>query len=248
MLMFWAKVSFAGILIQEMDVHIGIFDAAKILLEYRQENSHFSVNTKVDTVNVFGTLYSFSGMYESSGLILKDRIVPELYKTRSQSRHHIRTKKILYDKKGIAYKRISSKDGEVSEKPIVGISKTADAADLQSVFAELIQKFMTSGKCNLVREVDDGKKHYKLISKDSGIEKRYFEFLQKEETAHLCLIYIKNLKDNNDNILWEVSADRPIKLWVKGDEKTKMPIVLEIRIDSTPLGELKVIPNTLKIK
>ena len=58
----------------------------------------------------------------------------------------------------------------------------------------------------------------------------------------MCTIYVENLADNNDNILWEVSADKPIKMWVKKDDKTQMPYILEIGIDSTPLGALKVVP------
>lgn len=56
------------------------------------------------------------------------------------------------------------------------------------------------------------------------------------------------MKDNNDNILWDVSAEKPIWLWIGVDAAADLPYVLEIRIDSTPLGALKVTPKTLEIK
>ena len=120
--------------------------------------------------------------------------------------------------------------------------------DLQTVFAELIKKFRAKKSCAMVREVFDRKKHYKVIIKDTGRENRLFEGLNRTENAYKCSIYIENLKNNNDNILWDVSAEKPIKVWIGYDEKVKMPYLLEIKIDSTPLGELKVTPRTLDFK
>ena len=59
---------------------------------------------------------------------------------------------------------------------------------------------------------------------------------------------MKNLKENNDNILWDVSADKPINLWLGVDKTTGLPLIYEIKIDSTPLGELKVMPSNLDVK
>jgi len=241
-----AKESFALSLRQTMDVHIGIFDAATVSLDYQEKNGHFDINTVVKTANLFDTLYPFTAHYMSKGKMSDVTMVPELYETKTKSRNHTRNKKIFYNEKGIAYKRISGKDNKIKEFPIVGVSKTASAADLQSVFAELIHQFARKGQCNMVREIDDGKKHYNMISKSKGKQKRFFDYYNKEDTAELCVVYIENLADNNDNILWDISADRPIKLWVKHDEKTKMPIILEIGIDSTPLGALKTVPTSIE--
>ena len=80
------------------------------------------------------------------------------------------------------------------------VPQTADAADLQTVFAELIKKFRAKKSCAMVREVFDRKKHYKVIIKDTGRENRLFEGLNRTENAYKCSIYIENLKNNNDNI------------------------------------------------
>lgn len=233
---------------QKMDVEIGIFDAARIEFSFQSDKQQFDIATEVKTANLFDTLYPFYGKYNSLGKIKVIRILPEVYQTYTKTRHHIRTKKILYDIKGRGYKRISSKDEKISEAAITNVPISADAADLQSVFADLMNIFWRTQSCQLEREVYDGKKHYKVIVKNDGQEKSYFSWRQKEENAYRCLVYIENLRDNNDNILWEVSADKPIKLWIGQDERTKMLFVLQIVIDSTPLGMLQVTPTMLEIK
>lgn len=232
---------------QKMDVSIGVFDAAKIELNYKTDSKNFIINAMVKTANLFNTLYPFKGKYQSKGLFASNKIIPAMYETQTETRNHIRTKKIFYDDNGIAYKRLSTKDKKISEKPIADVPPSVNAADLQSVFADLLNQFLKTQSCDMTREVYDGKKHYNVIVKSNGIEKRYFSWHQREEQAYRCSIYIENLKDNNDNILWELSAERPIKLWIGQDEKTKMPFVLQIVIDSTPLGMLEVTPRTVEI-
>ena len=188
-------------LTQKMDVEIGVFDAAEIKLTYQANIQQFNIGAEVNTANLFNTLYPFVGSYHSKGQLVEDKVLPELYQTYTKTRHHVRTKKVLYNSQGVAYKRISTKDKKQNEKPIVNVPKTADAADLQSVFADLLNKFQRTQSCNLTREVYDGKKHYKVIGKDVGRENRYFDWLKREENAYRCSIYIENLKDNNANIL-----------------------------------------------
>lgn len=231
---------------QEMSVSVGVFDAAKVVLDYAEANGRFEIAAVVKTDNLFGSLYPFSGKYKSSGKKLQNGVKPELYETYTKTRSHTRTKKIFYDKSGVAYKRVSSKDKKENTVMIDDVPETADAADLQTVFAELIQLYAKTGGCALKREVYDGKKHYNVIVRDKGVSKR--QFAQKEVLAKRCQVYIENLKENNDNILWDISAEKPINFWVGASEKSQMPYVLEIGIDSTPLGELKVLPTTLETK
>lgn len=232
---------------QEMDARIGIFDAATALLEYEEKGGRYVIGAEVKTANLFDSFYPFTARYASTGRT-KSHFLPELYQTFTQSNSHIRTKKIFYDAAGKAYKRISTKDEKQNTVLIDNVPKNANAADLQTVFAELIGQFRKSGSCMLTREIYDGKKHYRVIVKDLGREKYYAEYLKRTENAAVCSVYIQNLKDNNDNILWDISAEKPINLYIGTDTATKMPYVLEISIDSTPLGALKVTPKSLKIK
>lgn len=234
---------------QEMDVVIGMFDAAKIKFEYDERGGRYDIQTTVQTANLFDTLYPFKGKYQSVGKVLRNGdLMPEEYIMTNETRRHVRGKNVLYDKKGKAYKSVAIKDGREKISLINDAPQTADVADLQTVFAELIKNFSRQKSCALVREIYDRKKHYKVVSRDVRREKRYFEGLEREENTYLCSLYIENLKDNNDNVLWDVSADRPISVWLSYDEKAKMPFLLEIKIDSTPLGELKVSPRTLEFR
>lgn len=247
--LFWGVNAYAGGVSEELDVEIGVFDAATIKLEYDEHGGRYDIQTTVQTANLFDTLYPFKGKYQSVGKVLKNGdLVPEEYITSNKTRSHVRKKNVFYDKKGKAYKSVSSKDGREKINLIDNVPVTADAADLQTVLAEFVKSFSLQKRCALEREVYDRKKHYKVIFKDVKRENRYFEGLKREENAYLCSLYIENLKDNNDNILWDVSADKPISVWLSYDEKVKMPFLLEIKIDSTPLGELKVSPRTLEFK
>ena len=237
---------------QTLDVSIGIFDAATIVLDYKAMPEEYKISAEVKTANFFDTLYPFIGRYSSKGSVFETKgkvrdILPEIYQTYTKSRSHVRTKTILYNDDGYAYQRISTKDEKKNVVPITGVPQTADAADLQTIFAELIGNFNQTRSCHLEREVYDGKKHYKVIAQDQGSENRYFDLLKRTENSYKCSFYIENLKDNNDNILWDVSAETPIYFWIGVEQMSKLPYVLEIRIDSTPLGALKVIPTSLKI-
>ena len=238
---------------QNMNVSIGVFDAATILLDYKASSSDYQISAEVKTANFFNTLYPFVGKYSSEGKVLTTNknvsdVLPQIYQTYTKSRNHVRTKKIFYNDKGFAYQRVSTKDEKKNIVPINDVPSSADAADLQTIFAELIGNFGKTRSCQLEREVFDGKKHYKVITQNEGTENRYFDLLKKTENSYKCSMYIENLKDNNDNILWEVSAEKPIYFWIGIDKMSNLPYVLEIRIDSTPLGALKVIPTSLNIK
>lgn len=250
-LCFWSGRAEAVGFRQEMDVQIGIFDAADIVLDYAATDERYVISAEVKTANLFDAVYPFIGRYESRGMqgsaarnAAERDILPEIYQTYTQSRNHIRTKKIFYDDKGFAYQRISTKDEKKNTVPINNVPESADAADLQTVFAELIHNFNQTRRCAMQREVYDGKKHYRVIIKDEGTENRYFDWLKRTENSYKCSFYIENLKENNDNILWDVSADRPIYLWVGVDAEKDVPYVAEIRIEATPLGALTVTPRS----
>ena len=248
LMFFYATNLNANVISQKFEVEVGVFDAATVELNYNEHKGKYNIGANIKTANFFGSIYPFEANYEANGNMVKNKVLANVYKTKTKSRNHIRTKEILYDKKGKAYKRISTKDERINERAIENVPQTADAADLQTVFANLIDNFYKTKDCEMLREVYDGKKHYKVIAKNEGSETKYFDLIKKSQPAYKCSVYIENLKENNDNILWDVTADRPINLWIRIDEKTKMPFVLEIRIDSTPLGALQVTPSTLEIK
>lgn len=232
----------ANVISQKFDIEVGVFDAGMVEINYNAEKNKYDVSAELKTANFFGNIYPFEARYEAQGIKQKNELVPVVYKNRTKTRNHVRLKEILYNKKGMAYKRISTKDDKRKEVDIKDVPDSADAADLQNVIAELIYQFDKNRSCKLEREVFDGKKHYKVIVDDQGQENRVFDFDGKVRNSYKCSMYIKNLKENNDNILWDVSAERPINIWIDINKETQMPNILEIRIDSTPLGGIKVKP------
>ncbi|MBR2274416.1 MAG: DUF3108 domain-containing protein [Alphaproteobacteria bacterium] len=232
---------------QQLAVEIGVFDAADVAFSYKEQDNSFHAKADILTTHTFDAFYPFHGLYESWGKITP-AILPQLYQTYTKSRHHVRQKKIFYNPQGKAYKRLSIKDNQSSEKEIKPLFVTAHAADAQTILAELIHHFQYTNSCALVREIYDGKKHYKVFIKDMGLDTRFFEFNAHTEPARLCLVYFENLKDDDDDIMSKIGPDNPIKLWLGRHQQTKMPFVLEIGVDSTPLGALKVLPKTLELK
>lgn len=226
---------------QNFNVRVGIFDAASVMIAYEQGVDTYEIKAEIKTANFFGGIYPFFGFYKANGKILKSGVLPMIYENKTQSRSNVRTKKIFYQN-GRAYKRISSKNEKVNEVEINNVPKSVSASDMQTVFAEMIKNFNEKRNCEFVREVYDGKKHYKVIGENKGIENRWFSYLNKNQNAYKCSIYIENLRENNDNILWDVSAETPINLWIGVDNRLNMPKILEISIDSTPLGGVQVTP------
>lgn len=245
--LFWAKVSFAYNIKQHMLVHLGVFDAAEIDFFYTFDDISFDIKADVVTRNVFDVFYPFQASYEAKGKLRKGKLLSETYAAYSKTRNHIRTKQIFYNAEGIAYKRVSTKDKKIKTARIVNVPNSANAADLQSVFAAFIMFYKEKQSCRMVREIYDGKKHYKIWGEDKGTETKYVDFLRQRIQTKICNIVIKNLTNNNDALL-DASADRVIKLWLGTDIATEMPFVVEIGVDSTPLGALKVTPVTLNIQ
>ncbi len=229
---------------QNFNVRVGVFDAATVMIGFEDENNQYQIKAEVKTANFFGGIYPFFGVYKANGRLLNDVVLPLVYETKTETRSNTRTKKILYQN-GRAYKRISSKNGKFNEVEIKNIPSTSDVSDLQTVFAELISNFSKNRDCTITREIYDGKKHYKVIAESRGFENRWFDYLNKNENAYRCSVYIENLRDNNDNVLWDVSAETPINLWLGVDNGKNLPKILEISIDSTPLGGVQITPIDL---
>ncbi len=223
---------------QKFNISVGVFDAGSVALNYMEKDDKYNISTELKTENFFGSVYPFYAKYEAEGGKVKDKIKPLIYMTETVSRNHKRTKKIFYNDKGVGYKRVSTKDEKLRERLIENVPQSADVSDLQNVFVEVLKSFFETRSCKVNRQVYDGKKHYEVIVKDEGVENRWFEAMGKNENAYKCSIFIKNLKENNDNILWDITADKPINFWVDGRTEE----ILEIKIDKTPLGEVKVYP------
>lgn len=52
---------------QEMQVQIGVFDAAEVKLDYEQKEGKYDISAEVRTANLFDALYPFTARYGQRG-------------------------------------------------------------------------------------------------------------------------------------------------------------------------------------
>ena len=222
-----------------LNVRIGLFDAARVNMKYKLDKNNYQFTSQVATAGIFGKLYFFDATYSSSGLIKDNKIITQDYSYKTKSSSHDRTKQLVFEN-GILDHRLSSLDGTPKRVEITLPETPFDASDMQSIFALLASQVTQNKFCDKEKTIFDGKKLYQVIIKDEG--KEYF---QDEEVPYSgmslkCSIYIHNLDEEADNdLLLSTTSERPVYFWILEDKQTKMPFLGKIEIASTPLGTLK---------
>lgn len=242
-----ARSAQAFTVLHEFNVGIGPFDASRTQFSYTLDGKDFRVRSAVETFGVFDTLYPFKAAYESAGQILADTPRTSRYSYRSQTRFNKRSKELVYDDKGMVQYRLSSKNGRRKKTAVTPDPQNAGTTDFQSVFAALADQYRKVGFCDSRRPVFDGKRRFDVIFKDEGKE-----LLPQTENspfageAAKCSMYIDKLKNDDDDMLMQISAERPIYFWLM--QKDGKPFVVRIRIDETPLGALEASAADIKFE
>lgn len=232
-----------------LNAEIGIFDAARITMSYELKNNTYKFSSVVKTAGMFGKLYLFEALYSSHGFFKNRHAVTRNYSYETKSSSHTRTKQLVFDENGILDYRLSSKDGKPKRVDITLPDTPFDASDLQTVFAMLARQIKEDKFCDMQKIVFDGKKNYKVVIKDEGKEKLSDEDIPYSGDSLKCSLYISSLeKEEDDDLLWNTTADRPIYFWVLEDNQTKLPFLAKIEIKSTPLGKLKAYTTGISIK
>ena len=96
--------------------------------------------------------------------------------------------------------------------------------------------------------VFDGKRRFDVIFKDEGQEELTSnEYRPFQGTASKCSMYIDKLDSSGDDLLWQITSDRPIYFWILTDKETNIPFIAQIHIDDTPLGKLDVYTTDITI-
>lgn len=114
---FAAKTAAATGFTQEMQVQIGVFDAAEVKLDYEQAEGKYDISAEVRTANLFDALYPFTARYGSRGRLVRSAaengnggdVAAELYQTYTKSRNHIRTKRYFMTRQGKRIKEFPPK-------------------------------------------------------------------------------------------------------------------------------------------
>ena len=61
-------------------------------------------------------------------------------------------------------------------------------------------------------------------------------------------MYIDKLEETGDDLLWQLTSDKPVYFWILKDEKTNKPFIARILIEDTPLGQLNVYTTSINVK
>ncbi len=224
------------------DVDIGVFDAAKLEVSYKIEPKSYKIDTTVLTDGIFDTFYPFRAEYRASGRFSGKRAVSADYRYRAKSRSHVRTKRLVFDENGNLTARESRKDGKSKSVGVSGLNPAADAHDLLTIFALLNRQIGSQRTCEANLLVDDGKKQYSVTTQDDGEETLEGKSLKR------CTLQIAEINTDDDDDLWQTTAERPLLFWLETEPETGMPYIVQIQVASTPLGHVVARLEHLDVK
>ncbi len=247
--LFWCFEAVAFTVKHNLFVTVGSFDASKTEFTYTLKPESYEITSAVATNGFFDTVYPFKAQYHTSGLIKKDILITTDYNYTSRSRFNTRSKQVLYNNAGEPISQISSKNGKSKQRQFKPSPVKADTFDLQTVLAKLTRQYNKLGFCDSQLVVYDGKRSFKVIFKDEGTETLPQEehSFYTGETAK-CSLQIDKLLNEDDDTLWEFSANKPIYFWIARDKNTNRPFIAKVQIKSTPLGELNAYTSKITIE
>ncbi|MBE6454775.1 MAG: DUF3108 domain-containing protein [Alphaproteobacteria bacterium] len=230
-------------------VNLGTFDAAEAKFSYSLSPHTYSVNSIISTSGLFHTLYPFQAKYSTSGKIKKDQLQTTDYHYSSQSRFNSRSKELIYNEDGIPIYQINTKNNKSKKRKIENSQHHKGTTDLQTVFAALTKQYNELKFCDSRMEVFDGKRRFDVIFKDEGQE--YISACANgafSGKASKCSMYIDKLNSDEDDLLWQLTSERPVYFWILEDTATKKPFIAQIKVKDTPLGKLNVCTDKITIK
>lgn len=233
----------------DFTVFLGPFNASHTEFTYRLSPTNYEVKSDVKTAGIFDTLYPFRAEYATTGRIKDNDLETTSYKYKSQSRFNRRSKELIYDQQGNPIYRLSSKNDKTKKVEILPDIKNRDTTDLQTVIAELARQYNKVKFCDARLQVFDGKRRFDVIFKDEGQEQLTAnEYSPYQGLAAKCSMYIDKLGAKGDDLLWELTSDRPIYFWILQDPKSQRPFIARVYIEQTPLGALNVYTKNITLE
>lgn len=227
---------------------IGPFNASTAEFEYVIHAKDYAVNSKVRTNGTFDVLYPFQAEYATSGRIKKDLLETATYRYKSKTRFSKRSKEMIYNANGQPIYSISSKNGKEKKKTIEISADNSNTTNLQTVLAALAKHYGEVHFCASKVQVFDGKKRYDVIFEDEGTENiEANEYSKFSGPAAKCSMYIDKLGAEGDDMLWQLTSDRPIYFWILRDEETNAPFIARVKINETPLGKMDVYTTKIEV-
>ncbi len=230
-------------------VTVGPFDASRTEFTYRLTPDNYQVTSTVKTNGFFDTVYPFTATYNTAGRISANKLITKDYSYTSRSRFNTRTKQVFYDKEGKPLYQISGKNGNNKKREFEEPATPADTFDLQTVIVKLARQYNLLGFCDSQMAVYDGKRRFDVVFKDLGQEDLAAdEHSFYQGPAAKCSMHITKLLNEDDDSLWEFSANKPIYFWIAKDKKSGYPFIARISIEETPLGRLDAYTEQITVE
>lgn len=230
------------------DVEIGLFDAAKVVMEYNLSPTNYRFQTNIQTDGIFATFYTYHATYQTSGHVEGNQFITQEYGYDTYTSAHRRQKQLVFDDNGLLIKRISFKDEHRREVDIAPLNPAPDAYDLQTAFAMVIKNIIQEDTCNLEQTVYNGKRVYQIIVQEEGREYLSEENLPYQGQALKCSFFLKQSEDADLDLLAGSTVNRPVYFWVLKEKQTDLPFVAKFEVESTPLGALKGYLTHVEVK
>lgn len=248
LLLAWASPAQALSVRHFFTAFIGPFNASTAEFEYQLSPKTYQVNSVIRTNGTFDTLYPFEAKYATTGKIIKDKMQTASYEYHSKSRFTKRSKQTFYDSRGHPLYSISTKNAK-SKRREIDATAAGNATDLQTILAIVAKRYNEVRFCAARLPVFDGKRRYDVILEDEGKEEivanQYSPFAGP---AVKCSMYIDKLQSEGDDLLWQLTSDRPIHFWIMEDTASSAPFIARIKIKETPLGKMDVYTTKIEVK
>lgn len=245
----WAVDARAFSVSHDLFVTVGAFDASRTRFTYTLTPASYQISSKVSTNGFFDTVYPFKAEYLTAGKIDAAGMITTDYSYTSKSRFNTRGKQVFYNAAGEPQYQISTKNGKSKKRNFEPSQTPADTFDLQTVLAKLTSQYNRLGFCDSRMAVYDGKRRFDVIFKDEGKENlpaSEYSFFAGE--AAKCSLQIDKLLSEDDDTLWEFSANKPIYFWIARTPEGGHPFIARVQIKSTPLGELNAYTTKITVK
>jgi len=228
---------------------VGPFNASTAEFEYTLTPKNYAVRSVVRTNGTFGFLYPFEANYHTGGNIEGGKFETSAYSYTSKSRFNKRSKVMIYNKDGQPIFTVSSKNGKEKKKEIEISADNKGTTNLQTVLAAIARQYNEVGFCDSKIAIFDGKRRFDAIFRDEGKENlKANEYSAFAGSAAKCSMYIDKLGAEGDDLLWQLSSDRPVYFWILKDEQSGAPFIARVKIDETPLGEMNVYTTKIEVK
>ena len=230
-------------------VTVGAFDASTTEFTYTLNPKDYKITSVVSTNGFFDTIYPFKAQYNTAGKLTNDKMITTDYNYKSQSRFNTRSKQVFFSKDGKPLHEISSKNSKEKTRIFKPSPTPADTFDLQSIFARIAWQYNQLNFCDSKLAVYDGKRRFDVIFKDEGSDR----LPQNEHSfysgkAAKCSFHIVKLLTDDDDSLWEFTANKPVYFWIARDPKTNYPFIAHILVNDTPLGKLNAYTTNITIE